>query len=436
MEQAPASFTEKRNQFFQQITSFFGDVPKSITDEELAALNGQPIPNREYALYQTEKRPNEFYKKVEEATNLCWPIFKKAFEAVKGLSKAEYISLGFPSKTHEFLSFQPLPEISYFSRFDFAEINGELKVLELNADTPFLVMEAFYVNGKVTDVFHEKNPNDGYWKNIQKAYQKAIQDSIDYLGLKRKPLIMFSTLSKEDDIEEYDTVRFLQSLVPDADICGYKDLRLVRDTEGMEDGLYHQDGRKIDIWFHPGYPMDFLVDDVSEDGEAIGLELIDLVKEHQLSIVNPPSAYVLQSKVLMALIWALKESNTYFTEEEMNIIDTYFLPTYLGPQPFLENREGFVRKTIFGREGNSVTIFNEDGVCSTDSKTHTYEKQYPSIYQKYVELPKIVAHTINGDLEQNYILGAFVTNQKYNGVALRLGGKITDGDAYWVALSK
>ena len=64
---------------------------------------------------------------------------------------------------------------------------------------------------------------------------------------------------------------------------------------------------KIDILYRPAHPVEFLIDDMSSDGDRIGLHLLELVKDGQLAIINAPAAYVLQSKILLWLIWERKD---------------------------------------------------------------------------------------------------------------------------------
>ena len=51
----------------------------------------------------------------------------------------------------------------------------------------------------------------------------------------------------------------------------------------------------------------------------IGLWLIELVAQNLLTMVNPPSAFLLQNKAVQAVIWGLhEEQNSFFSAEEHN----------------------------------------------------------------------------------------------------------------------
>lgn len=84
---------------------------------------------------------------------------------------------------------------------------------------------------------------------------------------------------------------------------------------------------KIDILYRPAHPVEFLIDDVSSDGDRIGLQLLELVKDGQLAIINAPAAYTLQSKILLWLIWERKNDPFLFNAEERAAIQKYMLPT-------------------------------------------------------------------------------------------------------------
>ena len=56
--------------------------------------------------------------------------------------------------------------------------------------------------------------------------------------------------------------------------------------------------------------------------------ILDHIAQERVKIINPPAAFVMQNKSVLALIWKLYEESVFFTEEEQDIIYKYFLPTY------------------------------------------------------------------------------------------------------------
>ena len=91
-------------------------------------------------------------------------------------------------------------------------------------------------------------------------------------------------------------------------------------------GLYDDKGEKIDVLYRQTYPIEHLIlDEDPVSKERVGQLLMKLVKEKELAIINPPSAFLLQSKAIMALIWGLhEEEHPFYTEEEHHWIRCLF----------------------------------------------------------------------------------------------------------------
>ena len=150
-------------------------------------------------------------------------------------------------------------------------------------------------------------------------------------------------------------------------------------------------------------------------------------------MLNPISAFLLQSKAVQAAIWGMKELDSpYFTETEKQWIYQYFLPTYLEEDIFIENGMKYVKKPSFGREGDTVSVFQGTEKLFED-KHKTYEKSLP-VYQKYVDLPSQQIKTMNGIFEGKVLIGSFLINGKASGIGLRAGKQITDNNAYFLPL--
>lgn len=89
---------------------------------------------------------------------------------------------------------------------------------------------------------------------------------------------------------------------------------------------------KIDVLYRQTFPIESLITDEDDEGNPIGQWLLELVEEGKLMIMNPPSAFLLQSKAVQAIIWGLHEEyHPFYTDEEHEWIEEYFLPTYLEP---------------------------------------------------------------------------------------------------------
>ena len=72
------------------------------------------------------------------------------------------------------------------------------------------------------------------------------------------------------------------------------------------------------------YPLEYLLDDVDEYGKKIGIQFLDHIAQNRVKIINPPSAFLIQNKGVLAMIWELHEKQQWFTPEEHAIIEKYF----------------------------------------------------------------------------------------------------------------
>lgn len=404
------NYNEERKKFYEQIPEFWAD------------MYGQ-----EYALYEPFFIDKEKVDSVKEFGSRASHILFKTTALLQNLEDDTLKLLGFPDSLFPFLRFQtPLPK-TVIGRIDSIETLEGHKVMEFNSDTPTFIYECFKVNGLISKHFESKNPNAGKEDELKRAVRSAILTS--YRGLKtlHSPNIVFT--SHDENIEDKQTVLYLKKLSGFPSQYIPLDQLIIRKNEG----LYDADGKKIDVLYRQTFPIELLIQDrdVVTD-EEIGLHLTDLVIQNKLAIINPPSAFLLQSKAVLAVIWGLHEERAlYFTEEEHEWIARYFLPTYLEPDLFLENKEMFVQKPVFGREGDTVRIFDEKGRLLDQDKHTTYE-QYTSVYQKYVPLPTMKFQSQKGTIEGHRMTGTFIINGQPSAFGYRVGNRITDNLSYFL----
>lgn len=166
--------------------------------------------------------------------------------------------------------------------------------------------------------------------------------------------------------------------------------------------------------------------DEDSEGNKIGKWLLELILDKKLAIINPPSAFLLQNKAVQAVIWGLHERNDpFFSDEEHSWIENYFLPSYFEPDNFLKKQLPFVKKPIFGREGDTVQIFGSSGKLMMEEQHKTYN-DVPAIYQQYVELPRTRYLSEKGELSGHLLTGSFLVNGKPSAIGYRVGGEITN----------
>jgi glutathionylspermidine synthase len=334
--------------------------------------------------------------------------------------------LDFPAETYKYIRMKTINPESVIARVDLARTPTGYKVLEINSDTPTFIKECYAINGLVCREFGVKDPNHGLESELAEAVRIAIIDSYKYIGGSGMPHVVFT--SHGDHIEDKYTAIYLLELsgLVNATYCPLDGLRI------DENGLYDAYNRKIDVLYRQTYPIEHLI--LDQDREAnlnVGNFLLDHIVKRKIAVVNPPSAFLLQTKGVQVVIWGLHEEETFFTPEEHQWIEQYMLPTYFEEDWFIEDREAYVKKPCFGREGDTVEIFHPDGTLMCADKNRSYTDSAP-VCQKFCELPKSRIKTIEGEKEAHLLTGCFLINGKASAVGLRAGNIITDNATYYL----
>lgn len=412
------NYQVKRKAFYSQFTNFFYDI------EDL-----------EYAIYDVMPIAKEQIEEIKYASNILWKIFTKVSKQFKKLNKEQLISLGIREEMIPFIDLDYLPQQSVLARFDFIlSKSGELKAIELNGDTPFLIQETFEMNRHLCKEFGFKNPNDD--KIVMKSLSAALFASLEYLkGKKSQPVIVITGKEEEEDYEEYCHVQFIKRNLPfEVKYVPISELKIINESnQHIQKGLYTPDKQKIDVLYRPAHPIEFLIDDVSSDGDPIGIQLLELIKERELAIINSPAAYILQNKILMALIWAKKDDPLLYSPEEIQAINRYMLPTYLSEDVFITNKQPYVKKPVYSREGNTVEIYKGNGSKWYESSyTHYTDNLY--VYQQYIEMPSIEIPLKEEVAEKKWLIGSFIADNEACGLSCRLGNAVTEWDSHWAAI--
>jgi len=394
----------KRQQFYRHIKDFWAD------------LYGE-----EYALYDISILDSDQVANIRVISERIGAIFFKMGSLLRKVPDETLLEMGFSQETLAFIRLKTLPVESVISRLDLIPTGDSYKCIEINADTPTFIKELFCINGMICKEFGMKNPNDG----MELLLRIAVTDSIKKSTNKSFPHIVFT--AHKDHIEDYETVMYLQQSVQPSKFTPLHQLHIQKGV-----GLFDEEGKKIDVLYRQTFPIENLIQDKDQDGNPIGLWLLELVEQKKLAIINPPSAFLLQNKAVQAVIWGLhEEQHPFFTEQEHQWIDDYFLPTYLEADPFLQKGIPYVKKPVFGREGDTVEIFNEYGELIDADKQQSYLDYIP-VYQQYIEHPTITFNSEKGKQEGKLLVGSFLLNGKAGAIGYRTGGNITNNLSYYL----
>ncbi|WP_127496514.1 glutathionylspermidine synthase family protein [Paenibacillus glycanilyticus] len=403
-------FAKARNAFYSGIKDYWAD------------LYGE-----EYSLYDLYGMTKEEVHKIRESTNRIGYIFYKTAQLLRTVDDETLLMLGFPRETLAYIRIRSLSVESVIARLDLVGTGETYKCMEINSDTPTFIKELHHVNGLVCEVFDHHNPNKGFEKQLALAVEKAVVESLEYLGEDpNDPRIVFT--AHGDNVEDANTALYLQSFLPfPSSFVPLDQLQIIRHV-----GLFDGEGNPIHVLYRQTFPVENLIEDEDEEGNPIGLWLLELIGQKKVAVVNPPSAFLLQSKAVQAIIWGLhEEGSPFFTEEEHRWIGEHFLPTYLEPDRFLEGRTKYVMKPAFGREGDTVKIFEGDGTVAAEDSHNSYAHYLP-VYQEYVELPTANFRTVKGEREGSYMYGSFLIGGNAGAIGIRIGSPITDNLSYFL----
>ena len=399
-------YQTKRQQFYDKIEGFWAN----LYDEE-------------YALFDIKYMTAEEVVHVRLVSERIGAIFFKTVNLLRNVPDETLLEMGYPKETLSFIRLKTLPVPSVISRLDLIPYKGSYKCIEINSDTPTFIKELFSVNAAVCAEFNAVNPNE----RMDELLKRAVQTSLKVSSAQPDPHIVFT--AHEDTVEDYNTVLYLMEGVPNAKFTPLHQLKI---RQGV--GLFDENDKQIDILYRQTFPIENLIQDTDAEGNAIGLWLLELVEQKKLVILNPPEAFLLQNKAVQAVIWGLhEEKNPIFTSIEHEWIDEYFLPTYLEATPFIEQNISYVKKPSFGREGDTVEIFNGSGNLMLEDNQKSY-RQYTPIYQHFIEQPKTQFESEKGVQNGQLLIGSFLLNGKAGAIGYRVGGQITNNLSYYLPL--
>lgn len=399
-------YKSNRKQFYSQIEQFWAD----LYDEE-------------YALYDLYEVTEDEVEKIRLATERTGKIYFKIAHLLRNVPDEILLEMGYPEQTLHFLRLKILEAESVIARFDFIPYNDSYKCIEINADTPTFIKELFFVNERICHAFAMENPN----AKMEQLLKDMVRKSVAQSKPSQKAHIVFT--AHEQNIEDYYTTLYLMQFIPGAKFTPLHQLQI---QNGV--GLFDEDGKQIDVLYRQTFPIENVIQDVDEAQNPIGLWLLELVEQNLLIIINPPSAFLLQNKAVQAVIWGLhEESNVFFSAEEHEWIAEYFLPTYLEENPFIEKGQHYVKKPVFGREGNTVEIYDTSGQLIKEDVQKSYN-QYIKVYQQYIEQPKVTFQSEKGEQVGEMLIGSFLISGKPGAIGLRVGGMITNNLSYYLPI--
>ena len=254
-----------------------------------------------------------------------------------------------------------------YGRFDLAGgVDGKpIKFIEFNADTPTALFETSIIQWALLKAnnLDEESQFNFIYEALRDNFQRLVtlQEDISgfdemYEGWK----MLFSSV--RGNIEEENTTRLLMSIAQEA---GWNVEFAYIDEVGFDDdGIFYED-EKYEFFFKL-LPWESIA--IEEPGLCELLTAV--VKNKQAIILNPAYTLLFQSKGILKILWDLYPNHPL-------LLETSFEP--------LQNKKQ-VQKVTFGREGENVTIYDEN--MEIISKKDGEYSNFNKVYQEYVEFPK------------------------------------------------
>ncbi|MCW8822326.1 MAG: glutathionylspermidine synthase family protein [Sulfurovum sp.] len=348
----------------------------------------------------SEEEAESYY----EATNALYDMYVEAAEYV--VENNLFHEIGIPFNLVEVIKESWENDVHWhlYGRFDLAGgLDGKpIKLLEFNADTPTALFETAIVQWamlKQNNLEEEKQFN-GLYEALVDNFKRLVTLEEDVSTFEERYdgwNLLFTSV--KGNSEEENTVRLLQHIATEA---GFEtEFAYIDDIEfSAEDGIFYQD-KNYELWFKL-IPWE----DIALEESDLAMLLTNIIKNQKAIIFNPAYTLLFQSKGLLKILWDLYPNHPLLLKSSF--------------KPLKGQKQ--VKKPVFGREGRSVSILDEEA-NDVESVEGDYDN-YKMVYQAYTELAKDTRG-------QCYQAGVFYAYEAC-GLGFRKGGKILDNMSKFV----
>jgi len=306
---------------------------------------------------------------IEKATKELFDLCMKAVQYI--LDKHRLDEFAIPPAFHELIrSSWDADAPTLYGRFDLACDDGQVKLLEFNADTPTSLLEASVVQW--------------YWlrdfdKNLDQfnSIHEHLLDQFKYFKQRGIQRLYFSCAESND--EDYMTVAYLMDCAQQAGLR----VEFIDVANIGWDGERFLDLKEREIVnCFKLYPWEFM--QTEEFGQHI------LFSHTQW--FEPAWKMLLSNKAILKVLW------------EMFPYHPNLLPCYDHPK----NMKAYVKKPFLSREGANVTIIKDGRLLQATQGEYGYEG---FVYQEYFELPEFSGN--------RPVIGSWIIGDSPAGIGVR-----------------
>ena len=348
----------------------------------------------------TEEEAEAYY----EATNTLYDMYVEAAEYV--IENNLFHEIGIPFNLVEVIKESWENDVHWhlYGRFDLAGgVDGKpIKLLEFNADTPTALFETAIVQWAMLKKsgLEEESQFNALYESLVENFKRLVTLEEDVSTFEeRYDGWNFLFTSVKGNSEEENTVRLLQHIATEA---GFNtEFAYIDEIEfSAQEGIFYND-ENYELWFKL-IPWE----DIALEESDLAMLLTNIIKNQKAIIFNPAYTLLFQSKGLLKILWDLYPNHPL-------LLETSFEP--------LEGKKQ-VKKPVFGREGASVSILDENA-NDVEAITGDYDS-HKMVYQAYTELPIDTQ-------ELSYQAGVFYAYEAC-GLGFRKGGKILNNMSKFV----
>lgn len=278
---------------------------------------------------------------------------------------------------------------SIYGRLDLAFTNGNLKLLEFNADTPTGLLEASVIQWYW---LQDYNPRFDQFNSIHEKLEQHFKECKAYF-----PGNQLYLASVKDHVEDYMTVKYIEDCAQQA---GINTDFLYMDEISVDNSsrFCTVEGQPIGSLFKL-YPWEWLFQE--EFGQYLPVQA-----NAQMNWVEPPWKALLSNKMILVILHELFPRSPYILPASFNTPES----------------NDYVKKPIFSREGANVSIVQDGRVVEQTEGSYGEEG---FVYQEYFKLPNF-----GGNIP---IIGSWLIGGKAAGMGIREGsGLITNNTSRFV----
>ena len=334
--------------------------------------------------------------RIEEATNTLYELCLNAVGHV--IEQRQLASFGYDPTTIALIEqswarrgWQP----TFYARFDLAYDGRDIKLLELNGDTPTSLVEAAVVQWWWLE---ERFPGADQFNSIHEKLVAALRTWRQNAGAARGLHLTCVTPHSEDE----GTIEYLAAAAQEAGVetqfIGLADIGL----EGRDETFVDLDEQPIVSLFKL-VPWEWLLAD------PFGQALARQASAERINLIEPAWKMVASNKMLLTTLKALFPTSPYLLDATTSaeVAATY---------------GDYVRKPVRGREGANVTLVEAGRTAAATQGAYDDDL---FVYQRRARLLEAAG---------NYaVLGSWVVNREACGLGVRESdGPITSNLARFV----